>query len=230
MMTPTIGLRLRPLKSHILQPRRHRAAKRANHRPTPSFPLRHLRHPLNTLQNDILSNLVSSTSSSTDAIPPSHQYKYAVNSTIIQHLSDSSPTSSSTSTSTSANAANTTSAHSLATQPPNSHSAAASASGPTIGAPAEALGANEADARTLDTPIAGGVSDERRTSIGKIGGGVGGAGAGASSTAPTKGRRGMHSATGAYWNNETDGMWSFKYEGGEARGMDVVVCVIWVAV
>ena len=26
------------------------------------------------------------------------------------------------------------------------------------------------------------------------------------------GRRGMHSACGAYWNNEKDGMWSFKYE------------------
>ena len=26
------------------------------------------------------------------------------------------------------------------------------------------------------------------------------------------GRRGMHSACGAYWNNERDGMWSFKYE------------------
>jgi len=40
----------------------------------------------------------------------------------------------------------------------------------------------------------------------------------------------MHSATGAYWNNETDGMWSFKYEGGDKRGMDVVVSIIWVAV
>ena len=24
----------------------------------------------------------------------------------------------------------------------------------------------------------------------------------------------MHSASGAYWNNERDGMWSFKWEGG----------------
>jgi len=38
----------------------------------------------------------------------------------------------------------------------------------------------------------------------------------------------MHSATGAYWNNETDGMWSWKYEGGEAKGMDVVVSIIWI--
>lgn len=58
-----------------------------------------------------------------------------------------------------------------------------------------------------------------------------GAGAGASaSSKPEKGRRGMHSATGAYWNNETDGMWSWKFEGGEQKGMDVVVSVIWVAV
>ena len=47
---------------------------------------------------------------------------------------------------------------------------------------------------------------------------------------PEKGRRGMHSATGAYWNNETDGMWSYKWEGGQGKGMDVVISVIWVAV
>ncbi|PWW78710.1 hypothetical protein C7212DRAFT_275071 [Tuber magnatum] len=41
------------------------------------------------------------------------------------------------------------------------------------------------------------------------------------------GRRGMHSACGAYWNNEKDGMWSFKYE---TRGLDVVISVIWIAV
>lgn len=45
-----------------------------------------------------------------------------------------------------------------------------------------------------------------------------------------QGRRGMHSAAGAYWNNDKDGMWSFKYEGGEAKGMDVVISVLWVAV
>ncbi|CAK4027939.1 Hypothetical predicted protein [Lecanosticta acicola] len=44
------------------------------------------------------------------------------------------------------------------------------------------------------------------------------------------GRRGMHSASGAYWNNEKDGMWSYKYEGGEKKGMDIVVSVLWVAV
>jgi hypothetical protein len=45
----------------------------------------------------------------------------------------------------------------------------------------------------------------------------------------TVGRRGMHSATGAYWNTEKDGIWNYKYEGGEAKGMDVVVCIMWVA-
>jgi hypothetical protein len=46
---------------------------------------------------------------------------------------------------------------------------------------------------------------------------------------PHVGRRGMHSATGAYWNEKTDGMWSFKYEGGESKGLDVVISVIWIA-
>merc|ERR1711939_962177 len=36
------------------------------------------------------------------------------------------------------------------------------------------------------------------------------------------------SATGAYWNEKTDGMWSFKYEGGENKGLDVVISVIWI--
>ena len=47
---------------------------------------------------------------------------------------------------------------------------------------------------------------------------------------PHVGRRGMHSATGAYWNEKTDGMWSFKYEGGESKGLDVVISVIWIAI
>ncbi|KAF8864967.1 tctex-1 family protein [Acephala macrosclerotiorum] len=47
---------------------------------------------------------------------------------------------------------------------------------------------------------------------------------------PHVGRRGMHSATGAYWNEKTDGMWSFKYEGGEGKGLDVVISVIWIAI
>ncbi len=47
---------------------------------------------------------------------------------------------------------------------------------------------------------------------------------------PHVGRRGMHSATGAYWNEKTDGMWSYKYEGGESKGLDVVISVIWVGI
>lgn len=43
------------------------------------------------------------------------------------------------------------------------------------------------------------------------------------------GRRGMHSATGGYWNEKTDGMWSFKWD-GEAKGLDVVIMLIWIAV
>lgn len=68
----------------------------------------------------------------------------------------------------------------------------------------------------------GGVDDER---VGARMDGVTGANAGSGGA-----RRGMHSATGAYWNTEKDGMWSYKYEGGEARGFDVVICVIWMAV
>ncbi|KFA74174.1 hypothetical protein S40288_06522 [Stachybotrys chartarum IBT 40288] len=44
------------------------------------------------------------------------------------------------------------------------------------------------------------------------------------------GRRGMHSATGAYWDEKKDGMWTFKYDGGEAKGLDVVIMLIWVAI
>lgn len=40
----------------------------------------------------------------------------------------------------------------------------------------------------------------------------------------------MHSATGAYWNNEKDGMWSFKYEKGAEKGFDVLISVIWISV
>ncbi|KAK5946417.1 hypothetical protein PMZ80_000560 [Knufia obscura] len=43
-----------------------------------------------------------------------------------------------------------------------------------------------------------------------------------------QGRRGMHSAAGAYWNNEKDGMWSFKYEAAEKMGLDVVVGIVWI--
>ncbi|KIX05040.1 uncharacterized protein Z518_05912 [Rhinocladiella mackenziei CBS 650.93] len=51
-----------------------------------------------------------------------------------------------------------------------------------------------------------------------------------SSDGPKKisGRRGMHAASGAYWNNEKDGMWSFKYPGADSKGLDVVIGIIWV--
>jgi len=70
--------------------------------------------------------------------------------------------------------------------------------------------------------VPGGADDERAAA------GTEGVGSGSGSGGGA--RRGMHSATGAYWNTEKDGMWSYKYEGGEARGFDVVICVIWMAV
>ena len=38
----------------------------------------------------------------------------------------------------------------------------------------------------------------------------------------------MHSAIGSYWNTEKDGTWSYKWEGAEKKGMDVVVVVTWI--
>ena len=55
-------------------------------------------------------------------------------------------------------------------------------------------------------------------------------GATATDGKPHVGRRGMHAATQAFWDQKTDGLWSFKYDGGESKGMDVVITVIWVAV
>lgn len=46
--------------------------------------------------------------------------------------------------------------------------------------------------------------------------------------APATGRRGMHAAAGAYWDNTRDGMWSYKYEAGQGKGLDVVVAIIWI--
>jgi hypothetical protein len=43
------------------------------------------------------------------------------------------------------------------------------------------------------------------------------------------GKRGMHSASGAFWDVNRDGMWTFKYPGAEQRGLDVVVSVTWFA-
>lgn len=102
------------------------------------------------------------------------QYKYAVNSTIIQHLSD--PVTSRSATATASTGTSTDDKTQQASPPATPNGGATVASD------------------------------------------------------PERGRRGMHSATGAYWNNETDGMWSYKYEGGESKGMDVVISVIWVSV
>ncbi|KAL9582616.1 MAG: hypothetical protein Q9212_003195 [Teloschistes hypoglaucus] len=43
------------------------------------------------------------------------------------------------------------------------------------------------------------------------------------------GRRGMHSASGAYWNTEKDGMWNWKYTKSEQKGFDVVLSIIWIS-
>lgn len=99
-------------------------------------------------QNTILKSLISETSTGPNNQPP---FKYAVNSTIIQHA-------------------------------------------PTF-------------SRTADSDSA----EDQTVSLAKVG------------------RRGMHSAAGAYWNSEKDGMWSFKYDGGEKKGLDVVINVMWIA-
>ena len=44
------------------------------------------------------------------------------------------------------------------------------------------------------------------------------------------GRRGMHAAQGAYWNVEKDGMWSYKYEAAETKGLDVVIGIVWISI
>ncbi|KAI9739430.1 MAG: hypothetical protein M1818_005118 [Claussenomyces sp. TS43310] len=131
--------------------------------------------------NTILKSLISESSPSSGGGQPS--FKYAVNSTIIQHLVPSSalnkprgPKTMTTTTSTST----------------STSTAADGGDGPASTEP-----------RTEATGMDG---------------------------KPHVGRRGMHSATGAYWNEKTDGMWSFKYDGGEAKGLDVVISVIWIAI
>ncbi len=44
------------------------------------------------------------------------------------------------------------------------------------------------------------------------------------------GRRGMHSAVCAFWNTEKDGTFSFKWEGAERRGLDVVINIHWISI
>ncbi|KAF7946775.1 hypothetical protein EAE96_009758 [Botrytis aclada] len=123
-----------------------------------------------TIINSILKSLISESTPSNGGSP---SFKYAVNSTIIQHLV------------------------------PTSSLNKSKASPPTT-----------ADDTTDDAKVTtSGAQGDAKSTDGK----------------PHVGRRGMHSATGAYWNEKTDGMWSFKYEGGENKGLDVVISVIWIA-
>ncbi|KAL5614322.1 hypothetical protein BROUX41_004428 [Berkeleyomyces rouxiae] len=43
-------------------------------------------------------------------------------------------------------------------------------------------------------------------------------------------RRGMHSATAAFWDDAQDGMWSFKYDGAASKGLDIIIMLVWVHV
>lgn len=122
-----------------------------------------------THQNNILRAVISESTPDNASAP---KYKYAVNSTIVQHLVPTSQLNKSKGTSTS-----------TGTSPDET---------------------KEGEAAAASTATA---------TDGK----------------PHVGRRGMHSATGAYWNEETDGMWSYKYDGGEAKGLDVVIMLIWIA-
>ncbi|KAK5114983.1 hypothetical protein LTR85_010021 [Meristemomyces frigidus] len=132
----------------------------------------------NEIINAILKSLISE-STSGESSGGQTKYKFCVNSTIIQHLSDPRPAGSSSST-----------------------------AGTQTDAPAAE--------RTGELVEAGGEGEE-------------GVSMGADEHKKV-GRRGMHSASGAYWNNEKDGMWSHKYEGGEGKGMDIVISVMWIAV
>lgn len=125
-----------------------------------------------TIISTILRSLISESSPS-GGTP---LFKYAVNSTIIQHLVP-------TATLNKAKAGHETSS---------------------------AVKAEDSDARISTS----GTKTEATSTDGK----------------PHVGRRGMHSATGAYWNEKTDGMWSFKYEGGDSKGLDIVISVIWISI
>ncbi|KAK9381254.1 Tctex-1 [Kockiozyma suomiensis] len=46
---------------------------------------------------------------------------------------------------------------------------------------------------------------------------------------PSNVTRGIHSTSGAYWNNEKDGMWNYSWTGGaEENGLFVVLSIAWV--
>jgi hypothetical protein len=46
----------------------------------------------------------------------------------------------------------------------------------------------------------------------------------------TQARRGMHSASAAFWNANRDGCWNFKYDAMLSKGLDIVISVIWIDV
>ncbi|CAN8105858.1 unnamed protein product [Discula destructiva] len=123
-----------------------------------------------TIINNILKAVISESTPEKNAVPA---FKFAVNSTIVQHLVPTSALNKSQGTSTGTS--------------------------------------------TEDT------KDEASSDS------TGAATATATDGKPHVGRRGMHSAQGAYWNEETDGMWSYKYDGGETKGLDVVIMLIWIA-
>ncbi|KAI7283244.1 hypothetical protein KC345_g3086 [Hortaea werneckii] len=124
------------------------------------------------------------------------RYKFCVNSTIIQHLSDPRPSG-------------TTSTASVGTS-------------------------TETDTEKTagDAAVEGEAEEELKKEVGGDGESEEVAAASSNKAASITGgpgRRGMHSASGAYWNNAKDGMWSHKYEGGEAKGMDIVIAIMWIA-
>ncbi|XXH03489.1 GTPase regulator Nrf1 [Hypoxylon texense] len=80
----------------------------------------------------------------------------------------------------------------------------------------------------LNKPKGGSEAKSDNPSISTSDGGDVASGATATDGKPHVGRRGMHSATQAFWSEKTDGMWSFKYDGGESKGMDIVISVIWI--
>ncbi|KAI7472566.1 hypothetical protein KC357_g5740 [Hortaea werneckii] len=141
-----------------------------------------------TIINSVLKALVSE--SQTAAAGSETRYKFCVNSTIIQHLSDPRPSG-------------TTSTASAGTS----------------------TGTDAAEKTAGDAAVEGEAEEELKKEVG----GEESGGVPASSSTGGPGRRGMHSASGAYWNNAKDGMWSHKYEGGEAKGMDIVIAIMWIA-
>ncbi|KAI9749162.1 MAG: hypothetical protein M1815_002719 [Lichina confinis] len=152
---------------------------------------------------------------------PKNKHKYAINSTIVQHVAPNNPSSSTRTVGT---------------------SAGSSTSGNATSAAAVKKSDSEDDQDDdQDGGVTGrgrgGMADER-ISMGAVGGSaLGAAGRFASTEAnglaaseQQQGRRGMHSATAGYWNLDKDGIWNFKYEAADERGLDVIICVLWITI